>query len=78
MSDIARYLEVQELVKKANLDLEYKQGGIFVISGEFYRKRSALEPRGACIPNCKVLISTKNIDIAYGAITGYLFAKENM
>jgi len=77
MSDIQRYLEVQELVDNAKLELKYEQGGVFVISGDFSVNRSSLEPRGAYIQNRRVLISTKNIDVAYGAITGYIFAKEN-
>lgn len=62
MSEIGRYIEIQHLAEKAGLLLKYQQGGRFVI--QTYAE--------------KTVMSTIDIDIAYGAVVGYLFAKENL
>lgn len=61
MSEIGRYIEIKQLAEKAGLMLKYQQGGRFVIQTNAE----------------KTVMSTIDIDIAYGAVVGYLFAKEN-
>jgi len=66
MSDIPRFLEIQELAKKAGAELEYKSPGRFILTVDGHESET------------KTIISSIDIDTVYGAAVGYLFAKENV